>query len=152
MIVSVLYSSFAICLYWTLSQVVDLGSPVHSHATAPGCHPQHTACPSGCGVRGRCVGGLRHPHCECEPGWAGLGCTAPTTPTRFDVASYVKVALSFSPGPWVVRVQLRVRLRGTPTGLLVQLATHHNTAALTLHVRLIDTPPGCVHLISQFSF
>lgn len=89
-------------------------------------------------MRGHCVGGLKHPRCECDPGWAGSGCAVPTTPARFDAASYFKVALSFSPGPWVVHVQVRVRLHGARTGLLVKLATHHSAASLTLHVRLTD--------------
>ncbi|XP_050715756.1 neural-cadherin-like [Eriocheir sinensis] len=117
------------------TQVLDLGALVHSHANVRGCRPQHAACPGGCGVRGHCVGGLKHPHCECDPGWAGPSCAAPTTPARLDSTSYFKVALSFSPGPWVVRVQVRVRLHGARTGLLVQLATHHSTATFTLHLQ-----------------
>lgn len=151
---------FAKRLYPSLSQVVDLGSPAHSHANARGCSSQHAACPGGCGMKGHCVGGLRHPRCECEPGWAGPACASPTTPARFDAASYLKVALSFLPGPWVVKVQVRVRLHGARTGLLVQLAAHHGTAALTLHVRLTDALLRCciphfsshIHLPTFLSF
>lgn len=124
-----------------LLQVVDLGEPVYSYASIGGCRPQDMACSShqvGCGPRGQCVGGLRRPRCECVPGWTGPDCASPTVPARLGAASYMKVALSFTPGQRVVRMQVRVRLRGTRSGLLLQLAAHHRAATLTLHVSLPD--------------
>lgn len=61
----------------------------------------------------------------------------PTVPARLGTASYMKVALSFTPGQRVVRVQVRVKLRGAPTGLLLQLAAHHRASAFTLHVSFL---------------
>ncbi|XP_050738703.1 putative neural-cadherin 2 isoform X2 [Eriocheir sinensis] len=123
------------------TQVVDLGNPVHSHASAGGCREQDEACPSRCGFRGQCMGGLRRPRCECDPGWTGLSCATPTVPVRLGVASYVKVALAFSPEPWAVRAQVRVRLRGAHSGMLLQLAAHHRAATLTLQVSLVSPTP-----------
>lgn len=125
--------------FMTLLQVMDLGEVAHSYDSVAGCRPQDAACSDGCGVRGQCVGGLQHPQCKCEPGWTGPGCVTPTVPARFKASSYLKVALSFSPDPWMVRVQVRVRLQGARSGLLLQLAARHRSAALTLHVRLKHT-------------
>ncbi|XP_069159473.1 uncharacterized protein [Procambarus clarkii] len=119
-------------------QLVDLGEPAYSQGSVGGCHPQDAACPGGlggCGRRGQCVGGLLHPQCECDPGWSGLGCATPTTPAALGKSSYMKVALSFTPAPRVVTVQLRVRTRGPRNGLLLRLAAHHRSAAFTLHLR-----------------
>lgn len=118
-------------------QLVDLGEPVYYHASVSGCRPQDAACSirSGlCGPHGQCVGGLRRPRCECDPGWMGSTCASPTVPVRLGMASYAKMALSFSPEPWTVQVQVRVRMQGPRSGMLVQLAARHHAAALTLHV------------------
>lgn len=123
-------------------QVLDLGEPVYNHATESGCRPQKVACsqgPGGCGLRGQCMGGLKQPRCECDPGWTGPGCATPTVPARLASTSYMKLALSFTPGPRVVRVQVRVRLRGARSGLLLQLAAHHRAATFTLHVSLSES-------------
>ncbi|XP_042223409.1 neural-cadherin-like [Homarus americanus] len=119
-------------------QLVDLGEPAYSRESSPGCLPQESACPGGlggCSVRGECVGGLRRPECECEPGWTGSGCNTPTVPAALGKASYMKVALSFTPAPRVLRVQVRLRTRGARHGLLLHLAAHHHSAAFTLHLR-----------------
>lgn len=131
-------------------QVVDLGNPVHSHASAGGCREQDEACPNRCGFRGQCKGGLRRPRCECDPGWTGRSCATPTVPVRLGVASYVKVALSFSPEPWAVRAQVRVRLRGAHSGMLLQLAAHHHAAALTLQVSLTSILLPVSHHAASF--
>lgn len=119
-------------------QLVDLGEPPYSHASSSGgCAPQDAACPGGvggCGHRGRCVGGLVSPECECEPGWTAPGCTMPTVPASLGPASYMKVALSFAAAGRGVRVQVRVRTRGARDGLLLHLAARHRRAALSLHV------------------
>lgn len=133
---------------------MDLGEPAYSHASVGGCQPQDAACsgsPGGCGLRGQCVGGLQQPLCECDPGWTGPGCTMPTVPARLGTASYMKVALSFTPGQRVVRVQVRVRLRGTPTGMLLQLAAHHRASAFTLHVSFFRSSPHLLSLPSPSS-
>ncbi|XP_042879004.1 neural-cadherin-like, partial [Penaeus japonicus] len=119
-------------------ELQDLGSPAESHGSVGGCLPQESACrerASECGLRGACAGGLRQPECECLPGWAGPGCATPTPPVALGPSSYVKVALSFTPSPWSVRVQLRVRTLGASDGLLLMLAAHHRHAALTLRLR-----------------
>lgn len=96
------------------------------------------------------MGGLRRPRCECDPGWTGLSCATPTVPVRLGVASYVKVALSFSPEPWTVRAQVRVRLRGAHSGMLLQLAAHHHAAALTLQVSLTSILLPVSHHTASF--
>nr|XP_027225657.1 uncharacterized protein LOC113817760 [Penaeus vannamei] len=70
---------------------------------------------------------VNKPECECLPGWAGPGCATPTPPVALGAASYVKVALSFTPSPWSVGVQLRVRTHGARDGLLLLLAAHPAT-------------------------
>ncbi|XP_063588607.1 putative neural-cadherin 2 [Penaeus indicus] len=119
-------------------ELQDLGAPAESRGSEGGCRPQERACreqASECGLRGACTGGLRQPECECLPGWAGPGCATPTPPVALGPSSYVKVALSFTPSPWSVRVQLRVKTHGTRDGLLLLLAAHHRHAALTLQLR-----------------
>ncbi|MPC09092.1 Neural-cadherin [Portunus trituberculatus] len=100
------------------TQVMDLGEVANSYDSVTSCPLQDTACPQYCGLRGRCVGGLQRPRCECDPGWTGSGCSTPTVPARFKASSYLKVALSFSPDPWTVRVQVRLRLRGARSAQL----------------------------------
>ncbi|XP_042242202.1 putative neural-cadherin 2 isoform X2 [Homarus americanus] len=119
-------------------QLVDLGEPAYSRSSEGGCHPQEVACPggvNGCGQRGQCEGGLNDPQCECDPGWAGPNCASPTVPAALGKSSYMKVALSFTPAPRVLTVQVRVRTRGPRHGLLLHLAAHHRAAAFTLHLR-----------------
>lgn len=118
-------------------QLVDLGEPAASEGSVGGCRPQEEACLGaipGCGRRGRCVGGLEQPECECEPGWSGLGCKTPTDPVALGRASFVKVALSFTPAPHVLTLQLRMRTRGARDGLLVRVNTHQEDVGLAMHV------------------
>ncbi|CAL4133360.1 unnamed protein product, partial [Meganyctiphanes norvegica] len=123
-------------------ELVDLGSPSYSDGSSAGCTLQDQACSNsssgvvggGCGMRGSCVGGLNAPICDCQPGWTGEACDEPTVPATLGSASYFKVALSFTPDPRSVSLQLRLRTRKTD-GLLVQLAAHHRAAALALHLR-----------------
>ncbi|CAL4086243.1 unnamed protein product, partial [Meganyctiphanes norvegica] len=122
-------------------KVVDLGSPSHSVGTNPGCMIQDTACQVGCGVTGRCVGGLRAPWCRCARGWSSYDCTTPMVAATLANESYVKLALNFRPDPYTTSLQVRVRTRGMPNALLVQLATQHHTASLQLMV--VDGRP-CV--------
>ncbi|XP_069945615.1 putative neural-cadherin 2 isoform X3 [Cherax quadricarinatus] len=120
------------------AQLVDLGEPAFSQGSMGGCSLQDAACEGGvggCGVRGRCVGGIKHPECECEAGWAGSGCSTPTVPSFLGWASYMKAALSFLPPPRAVSAQVRVRTRGVAQGLLLRLSAHHGAAAFTIHLR-----------------
>ena len=122
-----------------LLQVVDLGEPAYSMASRGGCHPQEHACHGGpgmCGYHGECVGGINQPHCECHSGWSGSSCSTPTVPATLGKNSYLKMALSFTPPPRELNVQLRLRTRGSRSGFLVRLAAHHRSAAFTLHVGL----------------
>nr|XP_045603724.1 putative neural-cadherin 2 isoform X2 [Procambarus clarkii]XP_045603725.1 putative neural-cadherin 2 isoform X2 [Procambarus clarkii] len=119
-------------------QLVDLGEPAYSSGSVKGCKPQEVACETtfaSCGTQGSCVGGLINPRCDCNPGWTGPECTTPTVPVALGQASYTKVALSFTPDPHDVTLQLRVRARGRPEGLLMQLTDSQQTHALKLHLR-----------------
>ncbi|XP_069955275.1 putative neural-cadherin 2 [Cherax quadricarinatus] len=116
-------------------QLTDLGSPPHAHNTAHGCRPQQQACVGGCGLQGHCVGGLHRPQCQCPPGWAGKHCTTPTTPVTLRQASYMKVALSYTPMARTVTAQVRVRMTTARHGLLLRLAQEQHSAALSIHVR-----------------
>ncbi|XP_069977837.1 neural-cadherin [Penaeus vannamei] len=119
-------------------QLVDLGEPAYSSGSSKGCEPQDAACRTrmaDCGFRGRCVGGLNKPECSCDPGWAGRTCATPTEPIALAHDSFVKVALSFTPDPYVITAQLRVRTRGRPDGVLLQVLAHHRAAAVTLRLR-----------------
>ncbi|XP_071513389.1 putative neural-cadherin 2 isoform X2 [Panulirus ornatus] len=119
-------------------EVVDLGEPAHSSGSVGGCRPQEEACKrhlASCGLRGQCVGGLHNPMCDCQPGWAGLQCATPTLPAALGQASFTKISLSLTPDPYDVTLQLRVRVRGNPDGLLLQLAASQPSSAFTLRLR-----------------
>ncbi|XP_042869830.1 neural-cadherin-like [Penaeus japonicus] len=118
-------------------QLVDLGEPPYSQGSAAGCQPQEEACGGergSCGLRGECVGGLERPECECEPGWSGPGCGTPTTPASLGSSPFMRVALTFTPGPRIVKMQLRVRTRGVREGLLLHLAAQQRKSGLTLRL------------------
>ncbi|XP_042876208.1 putative neural-cadherin 2, partial [Penaeus japonicus] len=120
------------------SQLVDLGEPPYAKGSVAGCRTQEAACAGGrgaCGFRGRCVGGLMEPECECEPGWTGPECATPTVPALFGSSSYVKMALAVAVPTHEVRVQLRVRTRDLRDGPLLHLSSRHHLAALSLHLR-----------------
>nr|XP_045603729.1 putative neural-cadherin 2 isoform X2 [Procambarus clarkii]XP_045603730.1 putative neural-cadherin 2 isoform X2 [Procambarus clarkii] len=119
-------------------ELVDVGEPAYSSGSGGGCVAQDTACRDrliSCGMRGSCIGGLATPKCDCEPGWTGPECSRPTVPTAFGQASFVKLALSFTPDPYNLVVQLRVRARGHAEGLLLQVADTQQFHALKLCVR-----------------
>ena len=78
-----------------------------------------------CGEHGRCVGSLRNPSCECNPGWTGQDCSHETMPTTFEPQSYVKYALSFEPDRFTTEVQLRFRTR-EEHGELFRVSDQHN--------------------------
>ncbi|KAK7075418.1 hypothetical protein SK128_018162, partial [Halocaridina rubra] len=118
-------------------QFVDLGEPPLAQGSSVGCVPQDAACYPGmgsCGFRGSCVGGLNHPQCHCEPGWNGEKCGTSTLPVSLNAKSYMKVALSFTPASWIVSVQIRVRVRGRHTGLLVRLSAQQIQTFLSLEL------------------
>ncbi|XP_071513325.1 putative neural-cadherin 2 [Panulirus ornatus] len=119
-------------------ELIDLGESAYSSKSVSGCRPQEIACrerQTSCGLRGHCVNGLKNPRCECQPGWSGPKCTIPTVPVAFGQASYTKVALSFTPDPFDVTLQLRIRTRGNHNGLLMQLASNQQSHALKLQLR-----------------
>ncbi|XP_069186784.1 putative neural-cadherin 2 [Procambarus clarkii] len=119
-------------------QLVDLGEPSYSTQSAKGCGHQEDACRNGpvsCGVRGQCVGGIESPKCDCQPGWMGHDCATPTVPVSLGEDSFAKVALSFTPDPYDITLQLRMRTRGHPNGLLMQLSTSKQSHALKLYAR-----------------
>ncbi|XP_064095252.1 LOW QUALITY PROTEIN: putative neural-cadherin 2 [Macrobrachium nipponense] len=119
-------------------QLVDLGEPAYSSNSNSGCFTQEEACLTKigfCGVRGHCVGGLNKPRCECEPGWTGEGCEAPAVPMSLGADSYMKMALSFKPDPYYLKAQMRVRQSAPSSGLLMQLASHHQSVVLDIRLR-----------------
>ncbi|XP_071513352.1 putative neural-cadherin 2 [Panulirus ornatus] len=119
-------------------ELIDLGEPAYNSNSVSGCKPQELACGNGsasCGLRGHCVKGLDNPRCDCRPGWTGPKCAKPTVPVALGQASYMKIALSFTPDPYHMTLQLRVRARGRPDGLLLQMAAIQQSHALKLHLR-----------------
>ena len=78
-----------------------------------------------CGEHGTCVGSLRQPTCECNPGWTGQDCSHETMPSTFDPQSYVKYALSFEPDRFTTEIQLRFRTR-EEHGELFRVSDQHN--------------------------
>ncbi len=109
------------------SKLYDLAEPGLFRYSKPGCTPVEEACnanfpgsgslvgvggggSSRCGEHGTCVGSLRQPTCECNPGWTGQDCSVETMPATFDPQSYVKYALSFEPDRFTTEIQLRFRL------------------------------------------
>ncbi|XP_076032740.1 neural-cadherin-like isoform X2 [Oratosquilla oratoria] len=111
--------------------LVDLGSPAHSHGSYQGCALQDEACPSGCGFHGLCDGGLHSPVCNCDPGWSGTDCSLQTVPASLGNGSYVKMALSFTPGPYKASMQIRLRTRQRQ-GDILQLSSEHQASSFTL--------------------
>ena len=98
------------------SKLYDLAEPGLFRYSKPGCLTTENACnanfPAGgtrCGEHGTCVGSLRQPTCECNPGWTGQDCSHETMPSTFDTQSYVKYALSFEPDRFTTEIQLRFR-------------------------------------------
>ncbi|XP_071534605.1 putative neural-cadherin 2 isoform X2 [Panulirus ornatus] len=89
-------------------ELIDLGRNVLSHRSAPGC-PSIDCTSHGldCGVHGRCQGSPGQLRCECQLGWEGQGCATPTVPAAFQVNSYVKLALSFTPLAYTTTLHLR---------------------------------------------
>ena len=78
-----------------------------------------------CGEHGTCVGPLRSPTCECNPGWTGQDCSHETMPSTFEPQSYVKYALSFEPDRFTTEIQLRFRTR-EEHGELFRVSDQHN--------------------------
>ncbi|XP_069941535.1 putative neural-cadherin 2 isoform X3 [Cherax quadricarinatus] len=106
-------------------ELVDLGREVLSQRSVPGC-PSADCASSGlnCGVHGRCQGSPGYLRCECLPGWTGEDCATPTTPAAFQMNSYVKLALSFTPLAYTTTVHLRFRT-WRRKGELVVLSSQH---------------------------
>ena len=114
------------------SKLYDLADPGLFRNSKPGCGPVEEACngknfpnAARCGEHGRCVGSLRNPSCECNPGWTGQDCSHETMPTTFEPQSYVKYALSFEPDRFTTEVQLRFRTR-EEHGELFRVSDQHN--------------------------
>jgi hypothetical protein len=74
-------------------------------------------------------------------GFKGPQCAAFTEPVTLEPRSYAKLALSFSPDPYEVTLQFRIRTRQTE-GVVVKLAARHETVTLTVQVS------GKLHFIS----
>ncbi|XP_045584423.2 putative neural-cadherin 2 isoform X2 [Procambarus clarkii] len=117
-------------------ELVDLGRDVLGHRSIPGC-PSVECASNGinCGVHGRCKGSPGHLRCECLPGWTGQDCASPTTPSAFQMNSYVKLALSFTPLTYTTTVHLRFRT-WRRRGELVVLSSQHGRD--TFAVKLVQ--------------
>jgi len=125
------------------SKLYDLAEPGLFRFSKPGCAPVEEACAasaggygvatasagsgasSRCGEHGQCVGSLRQPACECNPGWTGPDCDHETMPSTFQPQSYVKYALSFEPDRFTTEIQLRFRTR-EERGELFRVSDQHN--------------------------
>jgi len=112
------------------SKLYDLADPGLFRYSKPGCVPVEDACAQSllnnkCGEHGQCVGPLRSPTCECNPGWTGQDCSHETMPSTFEPQSYVKYALSFEPDRFTTEVQLRFRTR-EEHGELFRVSDQHN--------------------------
>ena len=71
--------------------------------------------------------------CQCHAGFGGKNCHERTMPVTLSEGSYAKIALSFTPDPVNTRIAFRIRTRQL-RGTIIQLAAHHNTAALSIEV------------------
>ena len=112
------------------SKLYDLADPGLFRYSKPGCVAVEEACAlsmvnNRCGEHGLCVGPLRSPTCECNPGWTGQDCSHETMPSTFEPQSYVKYALSFEPDRFTTEVQLRFRTR-EEHGELFRVSDQHN--------------------------
>ncbi|XP_068219630.1 putative neural-cadherin 2 [Palaemon carinicauda] len=136
-------------------EMIDLGEPAYSTNSWTGCRPQDAACKGKCGLNGRCTGGIANPWCDCDPGWAPPVCDVPTIPASLNKNSYVKMAISFTPDPYNVATQMRVRAIGRPSGLLVKFENHRKTVSFVIRLRSgvvcaslsageLDSPESCV--------
>ncbi|ROT65134.1 putative neural-cadherin, partial [Penaeus vannamei] len=122
----------SVCLLSVLSeavffvfQLIDLGHGLLGQKSSPGCKSADClASGISCGVHGRCHGSPGYLRCECQPGWSGPDCATPSTPTAFQVNSYVKLALSFTPLAYTTTVHLRFRT-WQRRGELVVLSSQH---------------------------
>ncbi|CAL4064812.1 unnamed protein product, partial [Meganyctiphanes norvegica] len=115
-------------------KLVDIGSPPLAHGSKVRCGMQESMCEDGCGLRGHCTGGIKNYECSCDPGWHGKGCRNPTMPVRVGLGSYLNVALSFTPNPFVLHLQLRIRTR-QEQGLLLLLASQQRQAIIKLELQ-----------------
>ncbi|XP_045113360.1 putative neural-cadherin 2 isoform X2 [Portunus trituberculatus] len=115
-------------------QIMDLGHGILSQGSAPGC-PAAECSESGlkCGLHSRCRGSPGNLRCECQPGWSGQDCNTATSPATFQVNSYVKLALSFTPLTYSTSLQLRFRTRRR-RGELVVLSSQHGRDRLALQL------------------
>ncbi|CAL4184112.1 unnamed protein product, partial [Meganyctiphanes norvegica] len=130
-------------------QLVDLGSPASSSGSTSGCGVQQAACDGSCGHRGHCVGGLHHPRCDCDPGWTGTTCATPTLPVSLGHISYIKVALSFSPDPKSIELQLRLRTKQT-TGRILYLTAQKTQATIMLQLLFyLQNGVACLSVIES---
>ncbi|MPC26555.1 Neural-cadherin [Portunus trituberculatus] len=125
-------------------KLIDLGNSVLSKASTTGCHAADCLINNlYCGPHGRCQGSPGSLHCECQPGWGGLGCASPTTPTTFFPNSYVKLALSFSPLAYTSSFSFRFRtLRRR--GELIVLSSQHGRDSWS--IQIVD---GCLCAVLQ---
>ncbi|KAK7071119.1 hypothetical protein SK128_019333 [Halocaridina rubra] len=115
-------------------ELIDLGHRILSKGSSPGC-PEVDCSAQGlhCGKHGRCQGSPGYLRCECQSGWSGNQCSSPTTPGSFQLNSYVKLALSFTPLAYTTTIHLRFRT-WKRRGELVMLSSQHGRDKLALHL------------------
>ncbi|XP_043276745.1 neural-cadherin isoform X3 [Venturia canescens] len=120
------------------SKLYDLAHPGLSRHSVAGCPQTDDICNNQestfrCWEHGTCVGSFVEARCQCNPGWTGPGCMAPTVPTTFKQHSYVKYALSFEPDKYSTQIQLRFRTR-EKQGELFRVSDQHNREYAILQI------------------
>lgn len=140
-LVLIKYKFYVTCNY--VFQFRELGEVPYSRFSDPGCTFERLACADTCQDKGPCdILESESATCECRPGFHGKKCRQESPQITFLKNSYAKIALSYSPEPLHLSVQLRMRTR-KQAGMIIQLATHHKTAVLLIQVNnIIEFYPG----------
>ncbi|XP_055365580.1 neural-cadherin-like isoform X2 [Betta splendens] len=120
------------------SKLYDLGSPVESSDTAPGCSATDDQCPGAeqapsCGRAGRCDGERGSFGCPCEPGFTGPRCDQVAPEFSFDGRSHVQFQPLWPLSARQTRVQAGVRTRAA-AGVLLALLSQEQSEYLRLEV------------------
>ncbi|KAK7072335.1 hypothetical protein SK128_007151 [Halocaridina rubra] len=113
-------------------EIVDLGHRILSERSSPGCSAVDCSANGiQCGIHGRCYGSPGYLRCECQSGWSDSQCSTETVPAAFQLNSYVKLALSFTPLAYTTTIHLRFRT-WKREGELTVLSSQHGRDKLSL--------------------
>ncbi|XP_076588443.1 putative neural-cadherin 2 [Chaetodon auriga] len=124
--------------YASSFQLYDLGSPVESSNTVPGCSLIDDHCTNkeqlpSCGKRGRCHDEGGSFSCVCEPGFTGPQCDQVAPEFSFDGCSHIHFQLLWSLSARQTRVQVGIRTRAT-AGVILSLLSQKQNEYLRLEV------------------